>query len=132
MKKILILSLFLFTSIVSYSQANFYKIEKITILNYINETWTVNKTVEPIDEFVIIEGNKINLVSKNLKLSYIIYGEKTVKDYETHIATHWSGYDNEGKDCVVMIKNYRDFDQKSINLIYGLKSLAIELIIKEQ
>lgn len=130
--KTLILLLLLVIPNISFSQSNFYKINRFSVLNYLNGEWVLEKTVEPVGQFLVVNDSKIKLVSEDLDLSYLIYGEKTVNDYKTHRATHWNAVDNKGKNCFVMIKTYEGQREKSINFVYSQDSYAFELIIEEE
>lgn len=132
MKKILFLVLFSFVSLLTFSQSKFYSINKMTILSYVNEEWKEKETIVPENGFVIISGNKVTLINKNDKINFLTYGEKTATDYTTHIATYWNAYDDGGKNCVVMVKKWKEKDLSTINIIYSEEGLGIELIIFEQ
>ena len=103
MKKLL-LCLFAVLSFYFGKTQDFYKVDMCTYQIYTEENgWVVKQTTYPENIFVIIKNNNIKITNSS-KSSYVTFGEPKKTVYERHTATSWDSYDDEGKNCKVMIK----------------------------
>ena len=102
MKKLILALLFVVSSVVAYSQ-HVYDIETVSYIVWENSKWTVKESNYP-KNMTITTYSDIVIVDDKNKTIYRMDGKSETKEYSTHKAVQWNAYDNDGKECLFIIK----------------------------
>ena len=130
MKKILIITAVLLASLIGKSQ-NFYKVLSAGIDKYSEDSgWENTKTEYPDNMYLIMKDSSI-IVTNDNESKYVFYGDVVFKDYEEHTASYWKAYDNEGRNCNIMIRLLKN-DSIHVFVSFIYKSHSYEYVISSQ
>jgi hypothetical protein len=119
MKTIKLTILALIISTFCYSQS-YNKISKCVFIKYVGTEWVDKDVNYPERIFVILNDSEVNITNE-AKTKIITYGNPEKKNYDDGQVTMWDAYDEDGKNCVFMIKYF-----------YGTKTVVFTLAYLKQ
>lgn len=114
MKTIKLTILALIISTICYSQS-YNKVSKCVFIKYDGNHWVDKDVNYPERIFVILNESEVNITNE-AKTKIVTYGTPDKKNYEDGQVLMWDAYDEDGKPCVFMMKQFYD----SKNVIFTL------------
>jgi hypothetical protein len=102
MKKIIFLFIFLFSTILTFSQ-DFNKVVRASKCEFINDKWVTVQTEYPEDYFVIIEEWNITIGKQKFKT----YDSPEKTYHETHVCYTWKCVNKDGEKVLFLMKKFK-------------------------
>lgn len=117
MKKFILL-IICFVTTNCFSQ-DFYKVKKSILQVHNGYEWVDKKVLYPDGMFIIVKDSEIKITNRS-ESKYITYGDVKEKRFTTHTTYIWDCYNEDGKDCLFMMKiSNRETNDVSFNFVFG-------------
>lgn len=129
MKKLILALLFVVSSVVTHAQ-HVYDIETVSYIVWENKKWIVKESNNP-QNMTITTYSDIAIIDDRNKTIYRMDRESETINYPTHKVVQWKAHDNDGKECMFVVKRTYDPESMIILTLYdGTPMYGFEYILK--